>query len=330
MYYYFLELGRSGNTGHLLELLLPNMTSSLVYGDLAAEQALVDRIVAEYKSGCIETVIMYPSSDAVLLSDFLANSSSSSSSSSSSFVSSTAGMESSPSGDLVVSTRTLRLVALDGTYNTARRQCQWLRDTLEKVGVPLPVVKLDLSERGCCSAYLGLMQQPSAEKICTFQAVALALGQLETDSSSLVQALLGFLQQWIKHLVNKKIKLGKEKVRVPAGLEVAPGLGAGTPSPHQKQQEEQDGGPELFQFIRESVEARLQKQQQRKAHAEKLRAAAAAGIDSERVRDLTERREQLRTWGDFEQADKLRAEIEALGARVVDLALVGGSGKKKG
>jgi DTW domain-containing protein YfiP len=326
MYYYFLELGRSGNTGHLLELLLPNMTSSLVYGDLAAEQALVDRIVAEYKSGCIETVIMYPSSDAVLLSDFLANSSSSSSSSS--FVSSSTAA--SPSGDIVVSTRTLRLVALDGTYNTARRQCQWLRDTLEKVGVPLPVVKLDLSERGCCSAYLGLMQQPSAEKICTFQAVALALGQLETDSSSLVQALLGFLQQWIRHLVTKKIKLGKEKVRVPAGLEVAPGLGAGTPSPHQQHQEEHDGGPELFQFIRKSVEARLQKQQQRKAHAEKLRAAAAAGIDSERVRDLTERREQLRTRGDFEQADKLRAEIEALGARVVDLALVGGSGQKKG
>ena len=44
LYYFFSEVGRSGNTGHLLELLLPETTSSLVFGDVSREQELVDRM----------------------------------------------------------------------------------------------------------------------------------------------------------------------------------------------------------------------------------------------------------------------------------------------
>jgi len=326
LYYFFSEVGRSGNTGHLLELLLPETTTSLVFGDVSREQELIDRMVQEYRSGSIDTCIFYPSSDAILLSEFIAsrNGYNTTKEQQNQLFEKVEKMHKQDNLD-----RRVRLVALDGTYHTARRQFKYLRDTLLRVGVPVPVVKLDLSSQGCCSAYLGLMQQPTAEKICTLQAAALALGQLSC-SPLLVKALLDNLDGWIRYIVTRKIKLGKERVRLPKGLVIGPGtnvegagndlVGDGKGKGEGEGEEGKDdelGDGTLFKFIEQSVQERKKNLKAKKMGTAALTTIVAASA-SVKVRTLLEQRAAARSLGNFDQADVIRNELFALGVKVED------------
>lgn len=135
----------------------------LVFGDPAGEQALVDTICREHRLGVIETVVLWPCGESVLLSEFIAGgvgvrggarggagkgtrggempiagaggdgSSEGGETDSSSSTATTAGDSS--SGPAPAPRRRVRLVALDGTYHTSKRQYKHLKATLAAAGM---------------------------------------------------------------------------------------------------------------------------------------------------------------------------------------------------
>lgn len=275
MYYYFLEVGRSGNTGHVLERLLPERCSSLVFGEEDKEQELVNTMIDEHKRGVIDTVVLYPSSDALLLSEFVEK------------------RRTSASAHLA---KNVRLVALDGTYSTARRQCRWLESVLGQAGVPLPVAKLDLSENGCPSIFLGVQQQPSLDKISTCQAVAMAINQLGFPQVG--NLLLHDIDQFMRHIILRKVKLGKQKLRIPPGL-------AGVEA------------SELSAFVQEQVQERMKRDAERLAFRQ-MRSSVTPTLSEEEVQALIRERIELRKKGSFEEADRIRKELTDQGVCVED------------
>ena len=69
----------------------------------------------------------------------------------------------------------------------------------------LPIVKLDLGETGqCSSAIIGVMKQPSGEKICSLQAVIMALQQCGV-SSDLCDSLSDDLNKWLTHILSSQV-----------------------------------------------------------------------------------------------------------------------------
>lgn len=69
----------------------------------------------------------------------------------------------------------------------------------------VPVVKLDLGESGqCSSAIIGVMKQPSGEKICSLQAVIMALQQCGV-SSTLCDSLNEDLNSWLSHILESQV-----------------------------------------------------------------------------------------------------------------------------
>ena len=207
-YYSFKELGRSPNTAHIMEQILPHNSSSLVYGDVEAEDRLIEEMVEEYTNFRVRTCILYPSSDAKLVSDWRIEIEE---------YNAPSRRDEDKEKDGCRATR-FRVVALDGTYAETKRMMSFLRARLDAKGVPTPVVKLDLGEEGFIkSAYLGLMHQPGREKVCTFQAVAISFGELG-ESKEVCDALRADLDAWIHYLLEKKIKSGKEKIKIPSDL----------------------------------------------------------------------------------------------------------------
>lgn len=82
-------------------------------------------------------------------------------------------------------------------------------DTLSQIISPmifqLPIVKLDLGETGqCASAIIGVMKQPSGEKICSLQAVIMALEQCNV-STQLCNDLHEDLSNWLNHILTCKV-----------------------------------------------------------------------------------------------------------------------------
>ena len=221
-YYSFKEVGRSPNTAHIMERILPHNSSSLIYGDMEAEDKLIEEMVEEYVNFRVRTCILYPTTDAKIVSDWRIEVEEYN----------TSGKDKDKDkgeGEEEVETR-YRLIALDGTYPEARRMFTYLSAKLEAKGVPkcaVPVVKLDLGEEGFIkSAYLGLMHQPGREKICTFQAVALAFGELG-ESKEVCDALREDLDAWIHYLLRTKIKSGKEEIKIPSDLMIFSGAASG-------------------------------------------------------------------------------------------------------
>jgi DTW domain-containing protein YfiP len=200
MYYHYQELGRSANTAHLLEALCPPAAfEKIVYGDTVAEQRLVAEMHAEALRGEQRTVVLYPSADAILLSDWMKTHRPPPSSSSSPLP--------------------VRLVALDGTYAQASRQWKFLQKSLALLSTPphscpsapsssssssilpsLPVVKLDLEAGQCHSALAGIMHQPGKEKICTYQACVMAMRQAG-ERGDTCDALGADLDAFLQHIL---------------------------------------------------------------------------------------------------------------------------------
>ncbi len=96
IYYHFLEIGRSANTIHIVDSLLPSNTTSFVFGDMEEENKFVKKIIQEQMVGKIQTCILYPCTESIPLSQFIQNNS--------------------------VSAKAINLVVLDGTYMHAPRQ----------------------------------------------------------------------------------------------------------------------------------------------------------------------------------------------------------------
>lgn len=162
IYYHFQEIGRSANTAHVFEAIysspLPDTIKSscevILFGDINAESKLIDEMNEEQESNCLQTCVLYPTNTAVSLNEWLANRSDEAKS------------------------KPVRIVTLDGTYPQADRQWRHLARALELVhGKQLPLVKLDLVSGTVPSALLGIQSQPGVDKLCSYQAMVLALQQ---------------------------------------------------------------------------------------------------------------------------------------------------------
>lgn len=189
IYYTPVEIGRTANTAHSLEATCPWICSSIVHGDLEKETALLDDIEAEYRENRAQTCIMFPSSDAKLLSEWM-------------------GARPAEHSD-----KPIRLVMLDGTFPGAARQAKYLMSCCAVRGIPAPLVKLDLEGDACKSAVAGLMYQPGKDKICTYQAIVMGMQQARIDPL-FCDSLNRDLEDWIMYILKTKVKLGKTKPRM--------------------------------------------------------------------------------------------------------------------
>lgn len=241
IYYDPPEIGRSPNTAHVFQAIAPGgLCESMLYGDYAREKQLIDEIEQEIRSGyTCSTCIMYPSSGAMLLSDWVrqwkqshlrsshsdnsSNSSSNSSDSSGSSESNSEGGSSSynlnsslnpVSPSPTTRKKTMRLVLLDGTFPGASRQVKYLVNCCRLRGFELPQVKLDLDGGYCKSAITGVMTQPGKEKICSFQAMIMALEQIDPRRySGMCTAMRRDLNDWLAYILRSRIKMGKSNPR---------------------------------------------------------------------------------------------------------------------
>ena len=199
IYYHFKELGRSSNTAHLLPLLLPHrQCRTITYGDSEPEAELMRQIVLEQQAGKPRTCIMYPSKDSPTLSAWLKQSDSSLGGGEGGGPSSA-----SPSG--------INLVVVDGTSSQARRQVNHLEHMFRSV-IPgectsrLPLVKLDFEAIGgsCVSSLAKIRYQPSAEKICSMQAVILAMQEAGVPGETCAH-LGNQLDAFLVYIMSKKV-----------------------------------------------------------------------------------------------------------------------------
>lgn len=163
IYYHYQEIGRSANTAHLYEAIynnpLPDHVKSssevILFGDIEAEAKLIKEMNEEQESGCPLTCVLYPANSAVSLNTWL--------------------KDRPPEAQ----SKPVRIIVLDGTYPQADRQWRHLSRALSILhGKQLPLVKLDLDEDTIVpSALLGIQSQPGINKLCSFQAMVLALQQ---------------------------------------------------------------------------------------------------------------------------------------------------------
>lgn len=164
IYYHYQEIGRSPNTAHLYESLysyanlcrdMKSTCDTLLFGDTQAEHALIHDIHKEIENNLPQTCILYPTCNAPYISHWL---------------------KSRPSA---AQNLPPRIVVLDGTYPQASRQYKYLAKSLELMhGNQLPVVKLDLGNRPVRSALYGIQSQPGVDKLCSYQAMVMALHQI--------------------------------------------------------------------------------------------------------------------------------------------------------
>ena len=191
IYYSHPEIGRSPNTAHVFEAICPTICSSFVYGEYEKERALLDSIEREHEEDTPCTCILYPSSDSITLSEWVARRNARNSE---------------------LSNQPIRLVILDGTYPAASREAKYLVNCCRLRGINLPMVKLDLENGACKSAITGVMTQPSKDKICSYQAIVIALQQLGAGVG-FCDDLHSDLQDWLTHILKTKVKLGKSQPR---------------------------------------------------------------------------------------------------------------------
>lgn len=180
-YYHYQELGRSSNTAHIFKYAFPYNTQELLFGDFEHEMAFFDQVKKESLDGSVSTCILYPSSQAIPLSQWKVDH----------------------------PTEKKRIIVLDGTYAHAKSQYKHLSRCIMELGLDLPVVKLDLGPEGCLSSTAIVMGQPGKDKMCSFQAAVMGLEELGVEKSRCQQGQ-NFLDQWISYILEKKIKLGKQ------------------------------------------------------------------------------------------------------------------------
>jgi DTW domain-containing protein YfiP len=115
IYYYFQEIGRSANTIHTMEVLLPSNTSHIIYGDSIKENQLMKQIITEQINGNIKTCILYPSPESISIASWVNNCNSI-----------THNNALSASHSSTSSNEPINIVILDGTYTHAARQVHYI------------------------------------------------------------------------------------------------------------------------------------------------------------------------------------------------------------
>lgn len=298
IYYAFKEIGRGPNTAHIMEQLLPGCTSQVILGLPEQEKKLIDELVEEYRSHRVRTCIMYPVKEAQVISEWKDGVTTYNSSSSEVSEGESNQLHKQQEQEREKKTR---LVVLDGTYGDARRMFNYLKICLEARGVPCPVVKLDIGEGEFIkSAYLGIMDQPGRDKICTFQAVIMAmrdLGELE----SLCSALSADLDSWVHYILDCRIKPGKEDIKVPSDLYEARGATGGKHK-HNKQNELKQATQAAF-APSDSVKSRHERNLE-------MRGKGKWGKAASKERAIENRRERRQRHQDQEQ-ESLREEEQS-------------------
>ena len=189
IYYHYQELGRSANTAHLYEAIFnsqngnENLSESTIhsscetlrFGDYDKEMEFLRELNEEQENNCPVTCVLYPSSKSIPLSEWMAARP----------VSTTQN-------------RSVRLVVLDGTYPQASRQFKYLSHAFQLLyQKEVPVVRLDLGDTPVRSALYGIQSQPGINKLCSYQAMILAVrqigqtpGKIYTSFSSVLCRLL--------------------------------------------------------------------------------------------------------------------------------------------
>mmetsp|Transcript_6540 Transcript_6540/g.10684 ORF Transcript_6540/g.10684 Transcript_6540/m.10684 type:complete len:460 (+) Transcript_6540:64-1443(+) len=211
IYYHFQEIGRSPNTMHLMPLLAPNLCKTLLFGDVKAESVLLNTIIEESRSGRRFTSILYPTTDSMLLPDFVSAARRSPNNT----------KDGSSIDDGNQYDKPINLVVLDGTYSQARRQLRHLEAMLAQFNhrhatceaVKLPVVKLLLGKEGCASAIMGIMKQPSLDKICSLQATVLGMRQVGV-SEDVCSGFDQDLADWLAYLLQRGVKECKAVIQI--------------------------------------------------------------------------------------------------------------------
>jgi DTW domain-containing protein YfiP len=208
IYYHPVELGRSANTAHLFQFAAPSVVcKTLMFADADNEEIFFQKIMEESLNGKSQTCILYPSHNSISMNTWLTSDSQSSS------------KELSSATSLLTANLVhplLRFIILDGTYPQASRMIKFLSlklNTSQSNQLPqFPFVHLDLDEAGVKSAVAGIMYQPAKEKICSFQAIILALYQIY-QVQNLTDLMTHLLEAYLSHLIVHKIKYGKTIIR---------------------------------------------------------------------------------------------------------------------
>lgn len=235
LYYNYMEIGRSANTAHIFQILCPAITKQLVLGDELAEEELFQTIAAEREAGIEKTCMLYPSSTSISLNDWLQTVKQQQQQQRRRHRAAPVGQHNDDSDDSDHGIPSVRLILLDGTYPGASRVARFLSKATARLAASsnstshsashsngdgysgIPCVALDLHENGLRSAVAGMMYQPAKDKICTFQAIALALQQVIVQGDGKIITtrpiglLLEYLDHWIHFLLQSAIKLGKSK-----------------------------------------------------------------------------------------------------------------------
>lgn len=211
IYYHPHELGRSANTAHVFEALNETACSSLVLGNEQEEMLFWTKGIQECHDKTVFTCVLYPGKASIPMSEWIEK----------------VKLENGPKANTDPQTRKLeqgfRLIVLDGTYPCASRIAKYLEVCQKEYRLSKPFfqfVSLELETDEnlgyCRSAVAGIMYQPAKEKICSYQATAIAIKDILIQLSYNKQDLMAFfsmmmedLQNWIKHIIQKKIKFGK-------------------------------------------------------------------------------------------------------------------------
>jgi DTW domain-containing protein YfiP len=211
IYYHPHELGRSANTAHVAETLFRPISKSLVYGNVLEEDQFWSQLIDESRNENTLTCILYPGQKSVPLSQWVNEH----------FMPSNSSQSISPRNS---NTKHIRVVVLDGTYPCASRIAKYLESYQQQMHLPsrtFQFVSLELENDPnsdyCRSAVAGVMYQPTKEKICSYQAIAITLKdmflQLAPDQKETIfyffQEMMNDLHDWIAFIVKKKIKQGK-------------------------------------------------------------------------------------------------------------------------
>eukprot|EP01040_Poterioochromonas_malhamensis_P015853 gene15853-17839_t len=235
IYYHNGEIGRSANTAHIFKGSFQNFTTSVVYGKVEEDQEFWDKIVSESSSESsnpVYTCVLYPGKDSLPLSQWYED-----------LVQESVESSSQPTEGQAVAApqKSVRIVVLDGTYACASRIARYLEVARERF---LPTnesrkffqfVCLELgsteNQQYCRSAMAGIMYQPAKEKICSYQATAIAIKdilmlrertvtslsaashhnetQLQISIMKIFHEFINDLHGWVAYLIKKKIKFGK-------------------------------------------------------------------------------------------------------------------------
>lgn len=194
IYYHFMEIGRSANTAHVFPLICPDYTTTVIHGDKSAEDALIEQIIQETLDGSSRTCLLYPCRDSISLDEWLHQ----------------------PGESMHLQQTSekpkLRLIILDGTYRAAAQLLRFIQKNMQtnhSLANSISLVHLNLPEN-TRSAAAGFMYQPAKDKICSFQAIALAVHEVLKDQG-LLNALTEELDNWIMHILNSRVKNGKHK-----------------------------------------------------------------------------------------------------------------------